>query len=207
MEVFIGADPRQPIAAAVLAHSISVRSSLPVKITRLHLNQLPITRVGLTQFTYARFLVPYLCGFHGPALFLDADMLCLGDIADLFDLADGSAVQVVKNKRHFEWPSMMLFNCGKLKTLTPEYVQSDEKLFALNWAQEIGELPPWWNHLVGYDPPQNAQLVHFTKGIPVWPETEGCEYADRWHYDRKAMMSTCGFQELMGNSRHYPKGA
>ena len=202
MRVFIGTDRRQPIAANVLAHSISERSSEPVCITKLHLHQLPITRKGLTEFTYSRFLVPYLCNYEGTALFLDADMLCLGDIKNLFSLADGSAVQVVKNKQRFEWPSLMLFNCEKLKHLDPHYVQEDEKLFSLNWAQEIGELPNTWNHLVGYDAPTAAQIVHFTKGIPVWEETKDCEYADLWHQERRQMMSTCSFQELMGRSVH-----
>jgi hypothetical protein len=202
MRVFIGVDSRQPIAASVLAHSISERASEPVSITKLHLHQLPITRRGLTEFTYSRFLVPHLCNYEGTALFLDADMLCLGDIKNLFALADGSAVQVVKNKEHFEWASLMLFNCDRCKTLTPHHVQEDGKLFGLNWAGEIGELPSTWNHLIGYDDPKAAQLVHFTKGIPVWDETRDCEYADLWHQERRQMMSTCSFTELMGRSRH-----
>ena len=36
-----------------------------------------------TEFTYTRFLVPYLCGYQGKAIFIDCDMLCLGDIAEL----------------------------------------------------------------------------------------------------------------------------
>lgn len=202
MRVFVGCDPRQPVAPAVLAHSIAARSSKPVSITRLHLNQLPITRVGLTQFTYSRFLVPYLCNYEGTALFLDADMLVLGDIAELFELADGSAVQVVKNPQRFEWPSLMLFNNEKCQKLTPEYVQNDGKLFSLNWATEIGDLPPEWNHCVGYDPPKATKILHYTKGIPVWPQTQNCDFAEQWHMERRAMMSTCGFEELMGNSVH-----
>ena len=202
MRVFIGVDRRQFIAPAVLSHSISERSTEPVSITMLHLHQLPITRRGLTEFTYSRYLVPWLCNYEGRALFLDADMLCLGDIRNLFALADDTAVQMVKNERRFEWPSLMLFNCAKCKVLTPDTVQNDERLFALEWAECIGELPATWNHLVGYDAPTAAQLVHFTKGIPVWQETQDCEYADLWHAERKAMMSTCSHQELMGGSVH-----
>src|SRR6185295_15933969 len=119
--VFIGADPRQPLAYSVLQHSIRVNSSQPVSITALQLDQLPIHRRGLTEFTFSRFLVPYLCGFRGKALFLDADMIVTGDIADLFEIADhASSVLVNKDQDRFEWASAMLFNCDHCKKLTPE---------------------------------------------------------------------------------------
>ena len=75
LNVFIGYDPRQPVAYNVLQHSIVRHASEPVAITPLILKQLPIERRGLTEFTFSRFLVPYLCGFKGMAVFLDADMV------------------------------------------------------------------------------------------------------------------------------------
>lgn len=205
LRVFIGSDPRQPIGYSVLQHSISTRASQPVSITRLQLDQLPLDRKGLTEFTYSRFLVPYLCDYKGLALFLDADMLCLGDIADLFALKDESAVQVVKNSEKFEWSSLMLFDCSQCWKLTPEGVQHADNLFKMDTWAEIGDLPSEWNHCVGYDKPGPANLIHYTQGIPVWPETENCEYAAEWHDERRAMMSTCSFSELMGHSVHVNK--
>ena len=67
LNVFIGYDQRQPVAFQVAAHSIWKHASYPVAITRLQLNQLPIKKTGLTEFTYSRFLVPYLCQFQGTA--------------------------------------------------------------------------------------------------------------------------------------------
>ena len=162
-----------------------------------------MSRRGLTEFTYSRFLVPYLCNYEGTALFLDADMLCLADITELFDLFDNRyAVQVVANKRKFEWPSLMLFNNETCKKLTPEFVESSDDLFRMGW-ENVGPLPKKWNFCVGYDEKIPwANLVHFTKGIPVWDETKDCEYAEHWHKERKIMMSTCSFQELMGKSVH-----
>ena len=200
MQIFIGYDPRQPIAEAVLRHSIATRSSQPLPITRLQLNQLQITRRGLTEFTYSRFLVPWLCNFEGKALFLDADMLCLEDITEIEKYAT-APVSVVKNKQRFEWPSLMLFDCAQCKILTPEFVENSDRLFKMDWA-DVGSLSPEWNHLVGYDEPQDAKIVHFTKGIPVWPETAQCEYAEHWHAERRAMMSTVSHDELMGRSVH-----
>lgn len=205
LRVFIGSDPRQPVGYSVLQHSISVRSSKPVSITRLQLDQLPIDRKGLTEFTYSRFLVPHLCGYKGLAVFMDADMLCLGDIAELFALKDQTPIQVVQNKEKFEWSSLMLFDCSQCWKLTPESIQYADNLFKMDSWADIGNLPETWNHCVGYDKPGPAKLVHYTQGIPVWPETESCEYAEEWHKERRAMMGTCSFQELMGTSVHVNK--
>lgn len=203
MRIFIGFDRRQPVALNVLQSSIYRRASRPVQITPLVIDQLPISRKGLTEFTYSRFLVPWLCNYQGTALFLDADMLVLSDICELFDLFDEShAVQVVKNKQRFEWPSLMLFNNAECRQLTPEFVETSQDLFKMEWG-DVGELPKKWNYCVGYDEAIPwASLVHFTKGIPVWDETSGCQYAEHWHKERRFMMSTCSFEELMGKSIH-----
>jgi len=202
MRVFIGYDPRQPLAYTVCQSSIMRRASRPVAITPLVLKQLPITRRGLTEYTYSRFLVPHLCGYEGAAVFLDADIILLDDIHKMADAADPTApVSVVKNARQFEWPSVMVFNNALCKELTPDYVQSKEP-FSFAWADKIGELPSQWNHLVGYDPPQDAKLVHYTQGIPCWPETKGCEYAAEWEAEANAAVSSCSYQALMGTSVH-----
>ena len=143
-------------------------------------------------------------GYEGIGLFLDADMLMRGDVAELFSLKDETAVQVVKNKQRFEWGSMMLFDNAKCKVLTPGYI--DDKTtnpLALKWANPIGDLPPEWNHCVGYDQPNsNAKLVHYTKGVPCWPETKGCEHSDAWWEEFRKTNSTVSHQELMGRSIH-----
>lgn len=210
LRVFIGTDPRQPIAWNVLSNSINRHSSKPVSITPLSLKTLPITRMGLTQFTFSRFLVPYLCGFKGTALFLDADMVVTGDIADLFAQADGvSSVQVNKQQAKFEWPSAMLFDCELCTDLTPEYVQDSRNvLFDFAWAKHVGEFSPEWNKAVGYAAPGlDAKLYHFTKGIPVWRETRGNVEDVVFHEAFKHMVSTCSHAELMGNSVHVQKAS
>lgn len=208
LKIFIGYDPRQPVAYNVLQHSIFTRSSQPVSITPLALEQLPITRVGLTPFTYTRFLVPYLCNYEGWALFLDIDMLLVDDIAKLFALADDRyTVMVSKNEQRFEWASAMLFNCAKCKILTPDYIENPytANLHSIGWAkeEEVGSLPPEWNHLVGYDKPRDdAKLIHFTQGVPVWPETQGCEYTKEWFNEVAFAYSAMPWATLMGDSVH-----
>lgn len=209
LKVFIGYDHRQPVSYNVLQFSILKRSTKPVSIIPLVLPQLPLKRVGLTPFTYSRFLVPYLCGFKGWALFLDLDMLVVDDIAKLFDFADDKySVLVSKNKKRFEWASVMLFNCAKCQKLVPKYIEEAEGLHILSWAEEqaIGSLPSHWNHLVGYDAPRNdVSLIHYTQGVPCFDETKESEHAQVWKDEFREMNTAQTWKSLMGMSIHAAK--
>ncbi len=204
--IFIGYDHRQPIAHMVLESSIITRAQAPVAVTPLLLHQLPIERTGLTPFTFTRFLVPWLMEYQGWALFLDADMLVLEDINQLFDMKDESkAVMVVKNKERFEWASLMLFNCGHPdnRLLTPEHIEKANALHSIGWTEAIGELPHEWNHIVLYDEPRpDAKLVHYTGGVPVFEETQGCEYSNEWQEEARYACSAMSWAKLMGQSKH-----
>lgn len=206
LPIFIGYDHRQPVSFAVLAHSLVKRSSKPLAITPLVLPTLALRRAGLTPFTFSRFLVPALSQYKGWGLFLDIDMLARADIAELFALADDSkSVMVVKNDLRFEWASLMLFNCAKCAMLTPDYVDRASGLHAIHWApdEDIGALPAEWNHLVGYDPPNpNAKMVHFTQGVPCFPETQDSEFGEEWRRDASGAFSAVSWRELMGKSVH-----
>lgn len=213
LRIFIGYDHRQPVNYTVLQQSIIERASGPVAITPLVLKQLPLKRQGLTPFTFSRFLVPFLCGYEGPALFLDVDELVLGDVAELFACADGkSAVQVVKHttaalepgtKLKFEWASVMLFDCGHPdnRKLTPEFVERADNLHTISWTDAVGDLPAEWNHLVGYDEPKAAKLVHYTQGTPAYPEAR-LEYIKEWDETARRAYSTVPWVQLMGTSVH-----
>ena len=218
IRVFIGYDPSETVAYNVLAHSINARASQPVSITPLMLSQLKgiywRERHSLqsTEFSFSRFLTPFLAGFEGWALFTDNDMLVQDDIAKLWALRDEQfAVQVVKHNHvpkedvkfldykqtKYEkknWSSVMLMNCAKCGVLTPEYVNtaSGLDLHQFKWLGNdalIGELPSQWNHLVAHDPPRrDAALVHFTSGGPFFDEFRDCEYAAEWFRERDAML-------------------
>lgn len=205
LKVFIGFDHRQAVSYNVLQHSIITKSSLPVAVIPLMLPQLPIARQGLTPFTWSRFLVPHLCDYEGTALFLDADIILNDDVAKLFALAGDYAVSVAQNKHKFEWASVMLFNCDHPdnKKLTPEYIQTtNDALHQITWTNDIGNLPPEWNHLVGYDEPKEAKLIHYTQGVPLFKETNTCEHADLWYKEKEAMNHAIEWVDLMGNSVH-----
>src|SRR4051812_6145098 len=134
--IFIGWDSRFPEPAEVLRYSLLKHSSIPLDIRYLKLNDLKLNRthdpLASTEFTYSRFLPPYLCNYRGTALFLDNDMLCLADIREIaeLDMTDfalrvvkhdyspsaivkmNGAVQPPSPKKN--WSRMMLINCKKL---------------------------------------------------------------------------------------------
>lgn len=208
LKIFIGYDKRQPVSYNILQQSILSQSSKPVSITPLVIEQLPIKRVGLTPFTYSRFLVPYLCNYQGWGLFLDADILLQDDISNLFDLAeDKYTIMVSKNKVRFEWASVMLFNCAKCQVLTPDFIddEKNEGLHQIKWAkeEEIGDLPREWNHLVGYDTPRpDPKLIHYTQGVPCFAKTRTSEHAKAWYEYLEILNYVTTWEELMGNSVH-----
>lgn len=216
--VFIGFDTREAVAFSVLAYSIYRRASRPVSIAPLMLSQLDgvYTRhkhpLQSTEFSFSRFLTPYLSGFAGWSVFMDCDMLMLDDIAALWALRDDRyAAMVVKHEhvpretRKFlgmpqtayakkNWSSVVLFNNARCRELTPDYVNtaSGLDLHQFKWLAsdaEIGSLPDRWNHLVGYNAPRpDAALVHYTLGGPYFEEYSSCEYSAEWRAERESML-------------------
>lgn len=219
IRVFIGYDPREAVAYHALSHSIHRNASVPVSIVPLMLTQLRgVYRrerdpLQSTDFSFSRFLVPYLCGFDGWAIFMDCDMLMRDDIARLWALCDDQfAVQVVKHEHvpketvkflgqpqtaypKKNWSSVMLMNNRKCTALTPELVNqaSGLHLHRFEWLADedaIGSLPRRWNHLVGYEPPNpEAGLAHFTLGGPYFNDYIGCEFSDEWFAARDEMLN------------------
>lgn len=206
VKVFIGFDKRQPVAFHTLAYSIWKRCSRPVSIQPLKLEHMPTQRRGLTEFTYSRFLTPYLSGYRGFSIFLDSDILCLGDVCELVDGVEAiNPVSVSKNRLKYEWASVMVFNNNLCEfCLTPKVVGNESnQLYDFAWANNVGSLDPEWNHLVGYDKPNpKAKLVHFTQGIPCFAETKDSEFAAEWQSEADEMCSTVDWKEIMGNSVH-----
>jgi len=218
LHVYIGWDARESVAWHVLSHSILARSTMPVAIHPIKLAQLPcLTRPRdprqSNDFSFSRFLAPWLNGHEGWCLFLDADMLCRADIAELFALRDeDKAVQVVKHcytpkyqKKYLgarqyvyqrkNWSSVMLFNCSHRQTtaLTPSLVNvaTGEYLHQFGWCSDdvIGELPVEWNHLVEeYDENPDAKIVHWTNFGPWLDGHHDVEFAPEWRMERGKML-------------------
>jgi len=211
IRVFIGYDDRQAISYQVAAASFALAAQKqPISITPIKLETLPLKRQGLTPFTWSRFLVPWMCNFQGRALFVDADVACLQDPWLLYEEAEDptKAVWAVNTNPQFERAAVMLFNCGHPDNavLTPEYVETANGLHQLRWTENIGWLQNKWNHLVGYDKPDPTPgIVHYTMGVPCWPQTSDCEHSDLWFLVHKAMNSAQPWENIMGNSVHNGK--
>jgi hypothetical protein len=210
LDVYIGYDRQEVVAYHVLAQSILERSSLPVRFIPINLGNLKgvfqreAAAAQSTEFSFSRFLTPWLSGYDGWSLFMDCDMLARADIAELFAIADDRyAVMVaqhdyvprdtVKFLDHVQtryakknWSSVMLLNNARCRALTPAYVQaaSGLQLHQFQWLEneaEIGPLPLEWNWLVGeYDCNPDARIAHFTRGGPYFAAYEDCDYADEW---------------------------
>ena len=208
--IFIGYDERQAVSYTTLQHSILETASGPVSVTPLILSTLPITRRGLTPFTFSRFLVPWLCNYQGHALFLDADMFLVSDIYEMTQyFNDEHAISVVRSIAQFEQSSVMLFNNAhpKNKELTPEFIQNTESnLHGLCWLEEadIGEMDGKWNQLVGYQECRGTSgNIHFTMGVPAFPETSTSEFGQIWtDCAKRAIGVTKSWGEIMGPSVH-----
>ena len=95
----------------------------------------------------------------------------------------------------FNWSSLMLFNNAKCSQLTPEYVNNAayHELHQFKWVKtldNIGELPPRWNHLVGYSANNSdVALVHWTQGAPhLEGDTQKTEFEEEWFSYKNQMV-------------------
>ena len=208
--VFIGFDSKEVVAYHVLCQSILDHASVPVSFVPIALNNLGgiFTRernqLQSTEFSFSRFLVPYLSGYEGWSLFMDCDMLFRRDIAELWALRDDSYAvmcckhdyqpkeetkffgQVQTKYEKKNWSSVMLFNNAECTALSADYVNNATglQLHQFKWLDSddrIGSLPLAWNHLVGvYDYDPAAANVHFTEGGPYFADYADSDYADEW---------------------------
>lgn len=161
LRVFIGWDGGETVAYHVLAHSIIRRASIPVSITPLRQDTLrehgiywrERGQTESTEFSLTRFLVPALSGYFGTSVFMDCDMLCRVDIADLVEAVSKVETKNLKSGRgspavfccphdyqpsetvkfrgavqtaypRKNWSSFVVFRNERCRALTPEYVNT-----------------------------------------------------------------------------------
>lgn len=221
LKVFIGYDSRQdkdPLGKNIInppyeVCKASIRNyNTNVQIIPIKLDEL--IQVGVysrekdplasTEFTYSRFLVPYLSNFKGISLFCDSDFLWQTDITDVLKYFDSKysvmccqhdytpststkmdgLVQTVYPKKN--WSSLMLFNCSDrdCKNLIPDVInnESPKYLHRMEWTSEdkIGKIPLEYNWLEGeYDSSISPKAIHFTDGGP-WHKTWDGDYRSNW---------------------------
>lgn len=219
LRIFIGYEPHETVAFHTLVQSILEHAKRPVSIIPLGLQQMsPLHHRARdprqsNDFTYIRYLVPYLCGFQGKAMFMDCDMMFRADPAELFKCDEKYAVNVVKHSyeprdevkylgtRQYayprkNWSSVMVFNCGHAacRALTPHKIDTADAryLHRFEWLddREIGDLDVKWNWLVGEydDPPEDVKNVHWTVGGPYFSEYRNVDFSDEWREMRKKVL-------------------
>jgi len=218
-KIFIGWDRREDIAYQVAKKSIEDRASIPVEIIPLKQHELrdtgiytrPTDKLASTEFTFTRYLVPYLADYKGWALFIDCDFLFLDDVAKLVEQIDDSyaimcaqhqytpkpgrkmdgKLQTIYPKKN--WSSMMLINCEHPKNideLTLNNVNNENlngaHFHRFSWLPDssIGQISHEWNWLVGwYNEPDDGapKALHYTEGGPWFDNYKDCEYAAEWN--------------------------
>ena len=208
--IFIGYDPEQDIAYEVLKYSLEKHASEPIEVNKIDTAAItefnrPVDPLASTPFTYSRFLVPWLCDYKGIALFMDSDMLALGDITELFKLdMEGLALRVRKHEYNptetvkmggktqtqyprKNWSSLMLMNNPELAVWTKEQVETQSGAWLHRFEpipdEKVGDISEEWNVLDHMTGP--TKLLHYTSGGPWLKGCEDADHADLWHEYRE----------------------
>lgn len=223
--LFVGFDPREEAGSHAFNSSILAHTTEPVAICHLHKQAIEnklgfLFDSGTNDFTVTRFLIPHLMSRSNEwAIFVDgADMICLGDLAELYSLRDPTkAVMVVKHDYQTKaprkylgtqmespntdyprknWASVMLINCGHYSWPDAKTITQTPKIDLLQFKflpeDRIGELPKEWNWLADeYGENDNAKMLHWTQGIPGFPHYTNAPHAKTWMaYHAKANYAT-----------------
>jgi hypothetical protein len=221
LNIYIGYDESETTAYHTLCHSIIEHASGPVRISpicskhfKFFFNRARDAKQS-NDFSFTRFLVPYLNEYEGQAIFMDCDMMLRGDIFEVIrDLDQTVAVSVVKhdytpsdkvkylNNIQYayprkNWSSFVVWNCAhqKNKKITPKFVETATglELHRFTWLDddEIGELNMKWNWLVGdyINPPADVMNVHWTIGGPYFSEYADADFSGEWFAMNKKMNS------------------
>lgn len=210
INICIGYDSREVIAYHVLCQSIIKYSTIPIRFIPLRLDlfkKFYKRKKGpkdSTEFSISRFLTPYLSNYTGYSIYMDCDMLVLGDINKVlkFIKTKNKTVWCVKHKHKVKkgkkflnekqldydkknWSSFMIFNNKKCKKLTPKFVENANglSLHQFRWTvdTQIGSLPIIWNTLSGYNKINSKTAnIHFTEGGPYFKKYKKSPGAKNW---------------------------
>lgn len=151
-----------------------------------------------TPFSGFRFAVPEMMGFQGTAIYLDADMLVLGDLAELLTYKRPTGYTCC----HVVRTDVSVIDCGwfKGKPWWPSVAQMrtsgwcvPQYLGLLHGHNGVSAAVPWeWNDCEGgifERDPKRVRLIHYT-GVPdqpyrPYPEVE---YPKAFPFSRHAMI-------------------
>ena len=203
----------QSLANLVCERSAAAHIDHSMTIQRLNVDELAkmgymrTDPLASTQFTYTRFLVPYLCNYTGYAVFCDNDFVWESDPMELIrKYTDPTkAVSCVKHQYsqcpssskmngvpqvwypRKNWSSMMVFNCAhpSCRNLTLDAINTRPAawLHRMEWCSddEIQSVPHEYNYLVGYYHDRVPKAIHYTDGGPWYKDYQNVEFATNWY--------------------------
>jgi lipopolysaccharide biosynthesis glycosyltransferase len=209
VRVFIGSGEASLLERKVLVHSLRKNSRRKLEIhvfngthNAIEKNDEPpmlapmslrVKYRNYTEFSLYRYLIPQLCGHQGRAIHLDSDMICLGDIGELFDLPmHGCDFLAIKAYDTGQWgPSVMLIDCSRCrfdleqicdeidegKFTYSEFTRLDDRFLA-HHPLKIGVLDPHWNVFDHCD--DKTKLIHYTNLMTQPWKFPGHPHGDLW---------------------------
>lgn len=190
VRVFIGTEPKTEIARKVLECSIRRKTNSEVEIIPMIGKEWQYDhsdfKVG-TGFSLRRWMIPAYCGWHGRAIYLDADQIVFSDIWDLWCQPDyhpepGCAAwmtyQTSKFSEKVPHPnsSVMVIDCVAARQQEWFHIENVLKylkehpsqkayggLMYPNWMKPMpGRIPNEWNSLNTFVEGK-TKLLHYTK--------------------------------------------
>ncbi len=180
--IFIGSNNRDDKrAVAVLKHSIEAHTSAAVDIRVMEGDGR-----GSTGFSHQRWQVPDLMGDEGYAIYLDSDILVLGDIQELYDhRQEGYWVSSVTYPRGSS--AVSVIDCsvrkrmpvGNRKPLVYDRLMVEAKIM-------FPIIPIEWNCRNATAP--GCKLIHYTKSVLQPWKIIGDREVDRIWYDYEESM-------------------
>ncbi len=179
-KVFIGTEEAQWLPTEVLKHSILRRSSSSYEFVELKNIPISLNIKMYTGFSFYRFSIPETCQFQGRALYLDADIVVLCDLKELFEIEiDGYGVlSRPYPKINGYFTSVMIMDCAKLTnwkihqwvTLINAKIAGYRDTMAANplglCHKEFGPLDTIWNDFDQCS--EKTKILHYTY-VPTQP--------------------------------------
>lgn len=181
MKIFIGTEPKQWLASEVLRYSIAKRTKAELDFQELKYLPIKLDLPMYTGFSIFRYAIPELCSYQGKAIYLDADIVVVSDLLDLWNLEGKPALARSMHPGEptaGRYTSVMLLDCEKLTHWKlqewVEQINKDHSLYGKTMqalpgglgTPDFGDLPEVYNHLDQFD--ATTKLIHYTH-VPSQP--------------------------------------
>ncbi|MYH30058.1 MAG: hypothetical protein F4018_09690 [Acidobacteria bacterium] len=184
IRIFIGTDETQGVPTAVLKHSILSRTAADVEIRELRDLRTGLEDRFYTGFSFYRWGIPAFCDYTGRALYLDADIVVLCDIRELWEMPLGEHSHLCRPRPAFRfrrwrlerlggaYASVMLIDCERARwdfRAWCERAARDPRFYKqVMWclpgsetSRQRGDLPRAFNDLDDHAP-HRTRILHYT---------------------------------------------